>query len=97
MSEERTPVPGLTDVSAEPLARHPIRTREGATTRSAWRLAATSAQGPGAIVLVEVSSAESFYRGEGVFLGWEQERLAEAWRALLPEPVGADPEMAQLG
>jgi hypothetical protein len=97
MSEDRTPVPGLTDVSAEPLARHPIRTREGATTRSAWRLAVSSAEGAGAIVFVEVSSEASFYRGEGIFLGWGQERLAEAYQALLPEPAGADPEMAQLG
>jgi|SRR5580765_4475460 len=97
MSEERTPVPGLTDVSAEPLARHPIRTREGATTRSAWRLAVSSAQGPGAIVLVELSPETSFYRGDGVFLGWDQERLAAAYRALLPEPAGADPETLQLG
>ena len=90
-------VPGLTDVAAEPLERHPIRTREGATTRSAWRLAVSSAQGPGAIVFVELTSEDSVYRGEGVFLGWDQERLAETYRALLPEPADADPEMAQLG
>jgi hypothetical protein len=95
--EARMPVPGLTDVAAEPLERHPIRTREGATTRSAWRLAVSSAEGAGAIVFVESAPDASFYRGEGVFLGWDQERLAAAYRALLPEPAGADPEMAQLG
>jgi hypothetical protein len=91
------PVPGLTDVVAQPLERHPIRTREGATTLSAWRLAATSAQGAGAIVHVEITPRDSIFRGEGVFLGWDQERLAAAYRALLPEPAGADPETAQLG
>jgi len=91
------PVPGLTDVVAEPLDRHPIRTREGATTLSAWRLAATSAQGPGAIVHVELTPRDSVFRGEGVFLGWDQERLAAAYRALLPEPAAADLETPQLG
>jgi len=91
------PVPGLTDVVAEPLERHPIRTREGTTTLSAWRLAATSAQGSGAIVHVEITPGESIYRGEGVFLGWNQERLAAAYRALLPEPAAADLETPQLG
>jgi hypothetical protein len=97
MGEDRMPVPGLTEASAEPLERHPIRTREGATTRSAWRLAVSSAEGAGAIVFVELTPDDAVYRGEGVFLGWDQERLAEAYRALLPEPAGADPEMAQLG
>ena len=91
------PVPGLTDPRAEPPERHPIRTREGSTTQSAWRLSVSSVQGAGAIVFVDVSPDESFYRGEGVFLGWDQERLAAAYRALLPEPAGADPEFAQLG
>ena len=90
-------VPGLTDVIAEPLERHAIRTREGASTLSAWRLAATSAQGWGAIVHVEITPGLSTFRGEGVFLGWNQERLAAAYRALLPEPAGADPETLQLG
>ena len=95
--DDRCSVPGLTDVRAEPPERHPIRTREGSTTRAGWRLSVSSAEGPGAIVLVDVSSDESFYRGEGIFLGWDQERLAAAYRGLRPEPAGADPEFAQLG
>ena len=95
--DEETGVAGLTGAAGEPLERHLIRTREGSTTRSAWRLRVSCAEGDGAIVFVEVSPAESFYRGEGVFLGWEQDRLAAAYQALRPEPAGADPEMAQLG
>ena len=91
------PISGLTNALGAPLERHRIRTREGATTRSAWRLAVSSAEGAGAIVFVELTPEDSVYRGEGVFLGWDQERLAEAYRALQPEPAGADPEMAQLG
>jgi len=91
------PLPELTGARGEPLELHPIRTREGASTLSAWRLVVSSPRGAGAIVLVEASPERTFYRGEGIFLGWDQERLAEAYRALLPEPAGADPEFAQLG
>lgn len=90
-------VRGLSDPRAQPLERLPIRTRGSSLTRSAWRLAVASEEGDGAIVFVDVASEETFYRGEGVFLGWDQERLAAAYQALLPEPAGADPEMAQLG
>jgi len=91
------PLPELTGARGEPPERHPIRIREGSSTLSAWRLAVSGPRGAGAIVFVEASPERTFYRGEGIFLGWEQERLAEAYRALLPEPAGADPESLQLG
>ncbi len=79
-------VPGLSNPRAISLERFPVRTREGATTRSAWRLSASCDQGDGAIVFVEVSPVETFYRGDGIFLGWTQERMAAAYGALLPKP-----------
>lgn len=87
----------LTDASGEPLERHPIRTREGSTTRSAWRLRVSSGRGAGAIVFVELTPEESFYRGEGIFLGWDQERLSEAYRALQPVPAAPEADSPQLG
>jgi len=46
---------------------------------------------------VEISPEEMFYRGEGVFLGWRQERMAAAYLALLPKPEDDHFEMQQLG
>jgi hypothetical protein len=48
-------------------------------------------------VFVDLAPGETFYRGEGVFLGWDQDRLAAAYRALLPEPAAPEPESPQLG
>ncbi len=79
-------VPGLTNARGLALERFLIRTRTSASTQSGWRLLAESDQGGGAIVFVEISSSETFYRGEGVFLGWPQDRLAAAYAALIPEP-----------
>jgi len=90
---------GLTGLGAGPLARVPVRRRDSDYTLSAWRLEVTCDQGSGAIVLVEISPAESRYRGDGVFLGWPQDRLAEVYRDLT-QPSG-DPgpsfELMQLG
>jgi hypothetical protein len=104
MAEETAPaaaeaplVPGLTIPNARSLERFPIRTRESGVTRSGWRLSVTSGEGDGAIVLVEVSSNEPLYRGEGVFLGWAQERLRCAYDALLPRADDGGFEIAQLG
>jgi len=90
-------VPGLKNPRALGLERFPIRTREGSTTQSGWRLLVESDRGGGAIVFVEASPAQTFYRGEGVFLGWDQDRLASAYRALLPEPEHDGFEMQQMG
>ena len=90
-------VPGLDSPSARALERFPIRTRESSVTRAAWRLSVTSAEGEGAIVLLELSSGQTLYRGEGVFLGWPQERLEPAYHALLPRSDEPNFEIGQLG
>jgi hypothetical protein len=91
------PVPGLTNPRALSLDRFLIRTRASSSTQSGWRLLVASEQGEGAIVFVEVAPEETFYRGDSVFLGWTQERLAAAYRALLPKPESDGFEMLQMG
>ena len=90
-------VPGLTNPRVLALDRFLIRLRDGSATQSAWRLSVESDEGQGAIILVETSPAETFYRGEGVFLGWPQDRLGSAYRALLPKPEADGFNMQQLG
>jgi hypothetical protein len=90
-------IAGLTGCRCKELARIPICTREVPATLSAWRLAAESGNGEGAITLVEVSPGRSVYRGEGFFLGWPQERLEAAYRALQPRVDQADVGTQQLG
>jgi|SRR5215831_15983042 len=90
---------GLTGVSVQPLARVPIRRRESNVTTSAWRAEVTCDQGQGGIVSVELSVKTSCFRGDGLFLGWPQDRLAEAYRAFTA-PSGdpeREPELMQLG
>ncbi|MCA1581391.1 MAG: hypothetical protein LC796_08345 [Acidobacteria bacterium] len=91
------PLGGLTDPRFVSLERVHIRTRENLTTRSAWRLIATTAQGEGTISLIEISPTVSLFRGEGVFLGWSSDRLQSAYRTLLPRDTGSDMEFNQLG
>ena len=88
---------GLTGLRAQPRERVPIRTRASGVTRAAWRLPIASDQGTGAIVMVETSPQESHYRGEGLFLGWAQERLAALHDALLPKSDESPFELPQLG
>ena len=90
-------VPGLTNPRTLGLDRFPIRQREGSTTQAAWRLSVASEEGPGAIVIVETSPEQTLYRGEGIFLGWAQERLAFAYQALLPGSEADGFEVPQLG
>jgi hypothetical protein len=77
--------------------RVPIRTRGGSVTLSAWRLEVRAEDGAGAIVLAEAPTGETHYRGEGILLGWSQERLAEVYAALQPPDDGGGPDMPQLG
>jgi len=91
-----TRIAGLTDPVVAPLERVPIRTRESGVTLSAWRLLATAREGSGTMVRVE-TGAGSLYRGEGWFLGWTQEALAEAWAALLPPTPRDTIDLPQLG
>jgi len=89
---------GLTDVVAQPLERVPVRQRENQSTTSAWRLEIACQEGRGGIVLVELTRQTSCFRGDGIFLGWSQERLAEAYRMLTA--LSADDshfELLQLG
>jgi hypothetical protein len=90
-------VDGLTNPQTVSLERFLIRLRAGNATQSAWRLAVDSGEGQGTIIYVEVSPVETFYRGDGVFLGWPQDRLEAAYKALLPKPDEPDFEMHQLG
>jgi hypothetical protein len=90
---------GLTGLLGEPLERVLVRSRGLDLTGSGWRLTVTCDQGTGGIVLVDVSGDESWFRGDGVFLGWPQVRLAETYRALTAPLDGlqSDLDLPQLG
>jgi len=88
-------IEGLGSVTPSAPARENIRVREATVTLSAWRIDVASPRGPGWIVLAEHDA--SWYRGDGVFLGWPQQRLEGAWRALLPVPEKAELDFPQLG
>src|SRR5262245_66024175 len=94
---EAAPFDGLTHVRADPPERVPIRVRSSGATLSAWRMAISSDQGTGAIVLAEVGPTESHHRGEGIFLGWSQERLGAVYAALLPQDDETTDSGLQLG
>ena len=89
-------IEGLGEVTATEPARVPLRMRGAAVTTSGWRIAVQAPRGPGSIVLAEHGS-QQFYRGDGVFLGWAQERLEAAYRALLPPTEGSGGDHLQLG
>jgi len=89
-------IEGLGEVRASEPERAMLRMRGDAVTVSGWRIAADAPRGPGTIVLAE-HGAQKFYRGEGVFLGWPQDRLEAAYRALLPPPQGKSDDHLQLG
>ncbi len=90
-------IPGLTNPRALELERFPIGLRGESAIQSAWRLSVACDEGPGEITRVEISPQEVFYRGEGVFLGWRQERMAAAYLALLPKPDDENFDLPQLG
>jgi hypothetical protein len=89
-------IEGLGEVSAGEPARAPLRMRGASVTTAGWRIAVQAPRGQGSIVLAE-HGAERFYRGDGVFLGWPQERLETAWRALLPPDDSSGGDHLQLG
>jgi hypothetical protein len=89
---------GLTQIEAQPLERVLIRQRESSVTTAAWRLELRCDQGAGGIVRIEVSAAEAFYRGDGLFLGWSQERMGQVYDTLTrPTGGGSEFELMQLG
>ena len=91
------PLASLAAIEVLGLARAPIRTRESGVTLSAWRLGVSCARGPGTIDRIEAGDGNSLYRGAGVFLGWPQLELASAYRRLLPDGPGAEPDPGQFG
>ena len=100
MAEPETevdPLEGLTGVTGGALERIAIRMRESGVTLSAWRLGVSTAEGQGAIFLVETPGGGTLFRGDGVCLGWPQQRLESAYRLLLPGTVDAEPDAGQLG
>jgi hypothetical protein len=66
-------------------------------TLSAWRLTVAAEEGEGTITLVELSPDDVLYRGDGLLLGWPQDRLGAAYEALVPRDEAAAPEIPQLG
>lgn len=94
---EPDPLEGVTNPSCGSLERMAIRLRESEVTLSAWRLAVAADQGEGAILLVETPGGGSLYRGEGLFLGWSQQRLEAAYRRLVPGGGDPEPETVQGG
>jgi len=91
------PLEGVTGARCVSLERVPIRTREDSVTRSGWRISVACEEGPGAIVLLELSPSVSLCRGEGVFLGWPADRLEAAYRVLRPPAGEPEPDLLQLG
>ena len=83
-TETKPTLPGLEGATATPPERVPVRTREGRITLAAWRMNVTAPGGSGTIVLVE-TNVGAVFRGEGLFLGWAQDKLATAYRALVPK------------
>jgi hypothetical protein len=82
---------------ARGLERLPIRTRESAMTLSAWCLSVSADEGDGSIARLEGAASAPLFRGQGIFLGWDQARLAAAWEALVPRDDSPAFETQQLG
>jgi hypothetical protein len=96
MPESET-LPQLKNVTKKSLERVQTRLRSNLVTSSAWRLEVESAEGSGSITLVDLSPTESYYRGDGLFLGWTQLDLATAYRSFLPQSEPSASELPQLG
>ncbi|HZX41652.1 MAG TPA: hypothetical protein VFE93_07420 [Myxococcaceae bacterium] len=89
-------IAGLTQPTVRPLERVAIRLRESSVTLSAWRMAVSAPEGVGTLVRVETSGG-TLFRGEGWFLGWNQEAMSTAWTELLPPSETDTLELPQLG
>ena len=93
----QTPDLGLTNPRCSGLSRVALLTRELAATLSGWRLSFAADEGEGGITRIETAEGETFHRGDGVCMGWTEERLAAAYAALLPRDDAPPPELMQLG
>src|SRR5262245_30636588 len=94
MSEEQDI--GIRGAAMRSLERVPVRLRESGVTESAWRMIIDSDDGGGSITLLE-PGGRATYRGDGVFLGWSQERLAAVYETLNVPAEEPRFELHQLG
>jgi fluoroacetyl-CoA thioesterase len=88
---------GLTNARGNALSRVALLTRELAATLSGWRLSIVADEGEGGITRVDTEEGAAIHRGDGVCLGWTDERLAAAYEALRPRDDTPAPEFMQLG
>jgi hypothetical protein len=79
------------------LGRALIRTRESGVTQSAWRMEIDSDGGSGTITLIDAAGGPPLYRGDGLFLRWTQEGLAETYQRLLAPDDERPFDVMQLG
>jgi hypothetical protein len=96
-TEPDAPLGRLTNPQALSFERFLIRTRDGTSTQSAWRLSIGCAEGQGAIIFIEISPDQTFFRGEGIFLGWSQQQMSAAYSLLLPKSDDPPFEIPQGG
>ncbi len=88
---------GLTNARGGDLVRVALITREMPLTLSGWRLSIAADEGEGGITRVDAVEGPPIHRGDGVCLGWTDERLAAAYSALAPHDDEPPPEFMQLG
>ncbi len=88
---------GLSAVIPELPERVSIRTRANDLPLPAWSVQVASEQGWGTLLHLRIPRQGIYYRGDGVFLGWSQERLAAAYQTLNPKPPQAAVAYAPVG
>jgi uncharacterized damage-inducible protein DinB len=93
---EKNPTERPAGTAVRSLQRTPIRMREMGATVSAWQMIVDSANGSGTITLIDVGD-QPLYRGDGVYFGWPQEKLAAEYQRLNTPPDEPAFEVAQLG
>jgi hypothetical protein len=62
----------------------------------AWQMHIECDQGAGVISLTD-GGGQMLYRGEGLFLGWSQQRLNAAYQSLIPRDDTPALQLVQLG
>jgi uncharacterized damage-inducible protein DinB len=83
-------------IAMRSLERMPTGVREIGTTVSAWKMTVDSEHGVGTITLIDVSG-HPIYRGDGIFLGWPQDKLKDEYQRLNKPPDEPKFELMQLG
>jgi hypothetical protein len=79
------------------LERVPVRERGASFTAAAWSIAVRADEGAGTIVRLEGADGAVHFRGDGHFLGWDQEGMEAAWNAMAHSDAPPEPETPQLG